>query len=198
MEEVFEAIEIIKKSGNDKIILFHCTTNYPCDHKNVNLRSMQTLRDETGIPVGYSDHTVGLEVPKLAASLGAVAIERHFTMDKNLPGPDHRASSDPEELKELVRVIRNKEYDVPEDKKELILGSAEKKPTPEEIEISKIARKSIVANQEISKGTTIERKMLIIKRPGTGIIPKQLEKVLGKRTKEDIKKDTLLRWTDLE
>ena len=197
MEEVFEAVDLIKKSGNDKIILLHCTTNYPCDLKDVNLRAMQTIKDKTNLLVGYSDHTLGLETSKLAASLGAVVIEKHFTTDKNLPGPDHKASATPEELKELVRAIRNKNYDIPEEKKELILGSAEKKPTEEEIEIAKVARKSIVAKVNIPKGTIITGDILMIKRPGTGIPSKYLNDIVGKKAKTLIKKDNLIQKTDL-
>jgi len=192
MEEIVEAVDLIKKAGNDKIILLHCTTSYPCDLKDVNLRAMQTLREKTNLLVGYSDHTLGLETSKLAANLGAVVIERHFTIDKNLPGPDHKASLSPEELKELVNAIRNKDYDIPEEKKEIILGSAEKKPTEKEIPIAKLVRKSIVAKVDIPKGTTITKDMLIIKRPGTGIPSKYINEVIGKKAKILIKEDMLL------
>ena len=191
MDEVIEAVDLIKKTGNDKIILLHCTSNYPCPIEGVNLKAMQTIKEKTGLLVGYSDHTIRLEASKLAASLGAVVIERHFTVDKNLPGPDHKASLSPEELKELVNAIRNKDYDIPKDKKEIMLGSPEKKPTKEEIEIAKVARKSIVANVDIPEGATITRDMLIIKRPGTGIPSKYLNEVIGKKAKDMIKEDTL-------
>jgi len=187
MKEIVEAVDLIKKAGNDKIILLHCTSNYPCELKDVNLRAMQTLREKTNLLVGYSDHTLGLETSKLAANLGAVVIERHFTIDKNLPGPDHKASLSPEELKELVNAIRNKDYDIPEEKKEIILGSAEKKPTEKEISIAQLVRKSIVAKLDIPNGTIITKDMLIIKRPGTGIPSKYINEVIGKKAKIFIK-----------
>jgi len=192
IEEVIEVIDIIKWAGNDKIILLHCTSNYPCDLEDVNLRAMLTLKEKTSLLVGYSDHTIGLYASKLAASLGAVVIERHFTIDKNLPGPDHKSSLSPDELKELVIAIKNKDYDIPEEKKEIILGSQEKKPTEKEIPIAQLVRKSIVANVDIPEGTTITRDMLIIKRPGTGIPSKYLNEVIGKKAKTPIKEDTLL------
>ncbi len=189
MEEVIE--------GNDRIILLHCTSNYPCPIEDVNLRAMQTLKEKTGLLVGYSDHTIGLYASKLAASLGAVVIERHFTVDKSLPGPDHKASLSPNELKELVNSIRNDDYDVPDDKKDIILGSPEKKPTEKEILIAQLVRKSIVANVNIPKGTIITRDMLIVKRPGTGISSKYLNEVIGKKSKALIKEDNLIQKTDL-
>ena len=197
MKEVIEAVDLIKKSGNNKIILLHCTSNYPCELKDVNLRAMQTLIEKTNLLVGYSDHTLGLETSKLAASLGAVVIERHFTIDKNLLGPDHKASLSPEELKELVNAIRKKDYDIPKEKKELILGYSEKKPTEKEVGIAKLVRKSIVAKLDIPKGTTITKDMLIIKRPGTGIPSKYLNEVIGKKAKTLIKGDNLIQKTDL-
>ena len=197
MKEVVEAVDLIKKAGNDKIILLHCTSNYPCPIEDVNLRAMQIIKEKTNLLVGYSDHTIGLEASKLACNLGAVVIERHFTIDKNLPGPDHKASLSPEELKELVIAIKNKDYDIPKGKREIILGSAEKKPTEKEILIAKLVRKSIVAKADIPKGTTITKDMLIIKRPGTGIPPKYLNEVIGKKAKTLIKGDNLIQKTDL-
>jgi len=197
MEEVIEAINVIKKSGNNKIILLHCTSNYPCPIEDVNLRAMQTIKGKTNLLVGYSDHTIGLEASKLACSLGAVVIERHFTTDKNLPGPDHKASLSPDELKELVIAIKNKDYDIPEEKKELILGYPEKKPTEKEIPIAQLVRKSIVAKADIPEGTIITKDMLIIKRPGTGISSKYINNIIGKKAKTLIKEDNLIQETDL-
>jgi len=192
MEEVIEAVNVIKKSGNNQIILLHCTSNYPCDLEDVNLRAMLTLKEKTSLLVGYSDHTIGLYASKLACKLGAVVIERHFTIDKNLPGPDHKASLSPEELKELVIAIKNKDYDIPEEKKELILGYPEKKPTEKEIPIAQLVRKSIVAKADIPEGIIITKDMLIIKRPGTGIPSKYINNIIGKKAKTLIKEDTLL------
>jgi len=198
MEEVIEAVDLIKKAGNDKIILLHCTSNYPCPIEDVNLRAMQILKEKVNLLVGYSDHTIGLYASKLACNLGAVVIERHFTIDKNLPGPDHKASLSPEELKELVESIRKKDYDIPAEKEQLILGSPDKKPTEAEKEIAKLIRKSIVAKVEIPKGTKITRDMLIIKRPGTGIPSKKLNEVTGKIASENIKKDSLIMWGEIK
>ena len=135
------------------------------------------------MPVGYSDHTLGITVPVAAATMGAKVIEKHFTLDKNLPGPDHRASLEPDELKEMVKEIRNVEK---------ALGTGEKKPAESEMEVQKVARKSIVAKINIQKGTIITRGMLAIKRPGTGLAPKYMKEIIGKKTKIDIKKDGLI------
>ena len=183
--EVEEAVNTIKKEGNNKIILLHCTTNYPCPLEEVNLRAMETLKKEFDLPVGYSDHTLGITVPIMAVTLGATVLEKHFTLDKNLPGPDHKASLEPKEFKEMIRAIRDVEK---------ALGSSIKKPTKSEEKIKKVARKSIVAKVDIPKRAKITKDMLVIKRPGTGIEPKFLDKVIGKRTKKEIKKDELITW----
>lgn len=188
LTEVEGAVRTIKKAGNNKIILVHCTTNYPCPLKEVNLRAMLTLKKELGLPVGYSDHTLGVVVPIMAVALGAEVLEKHFTVDKSLPGPDHSLSLDSKELKEMVEIIR---------KTEIALGTDIKKPNKSEEKIKKIIRKSIIAKTGISKMTTITKNMLIIKRPGIGIEPKYLNKVIGKRAKKDIKKDTLIKFQDL-
>jgi N-acetylneuraminate synthase/N,N'-diacetyllegionaminate synthase len=193
LEEVHEAVKTITEI-NDKLILFHCTTSYPCPKEEVNLGAMETLMKEfPDILIGYSDHTLGIDVPLMAAKLGAVILEKHFTLDKNMPGPDHRASMEPEELKEMITKLRNKDY--PE-LDELDLGSYEKKPTATEIEIEKVARKSLVAGQDIIKGTSITEEMIDIKRPGTGMKPKELYNILGKKAEKDIKKNTLLKPED--
>jgi sialic acid synthase SpsE len=139
--------------------------------------------------VGYSDHTMGKSVPIMAATLGAVVIEKHFTLDKTLSGPDHKASLEPEELEQMVTAIRNVET---------ILGSYAKKPTPSEKEIMKLVRKSIVANQNIKKGVIIRKNMLSIKRPGIGLSPTQIEQILGKKTKKPIQKDELIHLNMVE
>ena len=185
LNEVKEAVKTIKKAGNNKIILLHCTTCYPCPFKEVNLKAILTLKKEFNLPVGYSDHTLGIVVPIMAVALGAAIIEKHFTLDKNLPGPDHKASLEPQELKEMVKLIRDTEK---------VLGSNIKKPTKSEEKIKKVVRKSIVARVGIPKNTKITKDVLIIKRPGTGIKPKYMKKVLGKRTKINIKKEDLIRW----
>lgn len=189
LEEVREAVNTIKKAGNNKIILLHCTTNYPCLLEEVNLKAMETLKKEFNLPVGYSDHTLGIMVPIIAVALGARILEKHFTLNKNLPGPDHKASLVPTELKEMVKSIRDVEK---------ALGSDIKKPTKSEEKIKKVIRKSIVAIIDIKKLDKIKENMLIIKRPGTGIKPKYFYKIIGKIAKKDIKKDNLIKFKDLK
>jgi len=196
LDEVREAVRAIEDEKNRKIVLLHCTTSYPCPLKDVNLNAMKTMMREFDYPVGYSDHTLGFDVSKLAVREGASVLEKHFTIDKDLKGPDHKASLGPNELKELVRLIRNKEFNVNENE-DLIMGSYEKKPTKDEIEISKIVRKSIVAKIDISKGTIITEEMLAIKRPGIGIKPKYINKIIGNKAKRTIKQDTVLAEEDL-
>jgi len=189
LNEVKEAVGTIKKAGNNKIILLHCTTDYPCSIKEVNLKAMLTLKKEFELPVGYSDHTLGITVPIMAVTMGAVVLEKHFTLDKNLSGPDHKASLEPKELKEMVALIRDTEK---------ALGSGIKKPTKTEEKIKKVARKSIVAKVDIPKGAKIKKEMLIIKRPGTGIEPKYLNKIIKKKAKKNIKKDALIKFKELQ
>lgn len=196
IEEIKEALDAIYEQSNQEVIVLQCTTSYPCELNDVNLQAMETIRQTFNVPVGYSDHTLGLDACKLAAQLGAIVLEKHFTADKTLPGPDHKASLEPDELKELVRAIRNKDYKTETDPK-VILGSPDKRPTPAELKIAEVARKSIVAAQDIRKGTTIIPDMLIIKRPGTGLKPKLLKKIIGKRAANDIKADKLVLEKDL-
>lgn len=188
LEEIREAVKTIKNQGNNKIILLHCTTNYPCPLEEVNLRAMLTLKKEFNSPVGYSDHTLGIIVPIMATVMGATVLEKHFTLDKNLPGPDHKASLEPKELKEMVEAIRETEK---------ALGSNRKRPTKSEEKIKKVARKSIVAKVDISKSSKITEEMLIIKRPGIGIEPKYFNKILGKKAKKEIKQDEIIKFRDL-
>jgi N-acetylneuraminate synthase/N,N'-diacetyllegionaminate synthase len=189
LEEVREAIKTIKKAGNNKIILLHCTTSYPCPLEDVNLRAMLTLKKEFDLPVGYSDHTLGILVPIMAMAMGAKVIEKHFTLNKNLPGPDHKASLEPKELKEMVKLVREAEK---------VLGSGIKKPTKSEEKIKKVARKSIVARVDITRGNIITRDRLIVKRPGIGIESKYLNRIIGKRVKRDVNKDELIKFKDLK
>lgn len=184
LAEVKEAIKWIKNAGNKKLVVLHCTTSYPCPPKEVNLRAMQTMmRALPNIMVGYSDHTLGSLVPTLAAALGASVIEKHLTLDKNMQGPDHKASSSPAEFKEMVEAVRSVAK---------IMGSGIKKPNPAELKVLKIARKSIVITASVKKGEKFTKKNLGIKRPGTGIQPKYYYKILGKTTKIDIPADTVL------
>ena len=183
--ETEEAVEIIRKIGNEELVLLHCVTDYPVSIEVVNLRAMLTLRESFKTIVGYSDHTLGTTAPLAAVSMGAAVIEKHFTLDKGMKGPDHKASLEPEEFKEMVDRIRELEKG---------LGDGIKRPTKNEEKIKQVARKSIVAKVEITEGSVIEEDMLKIKRPGTGIKPKHLEKLIGKKVKCEIKKDGLITW----
>ncbi len=206
LEEVKEVIETILPI-NKELVLLHCTTNYPTALNEVNLRAMQTLADEFGLPVGYSDHTEGINVSLGAVVLGACMIEKHFTLVKNLPGPDHKASLEPKELQEMVKGIRKIEKMLAqkESSEDILrelniqeaLGDGVKKPNPSEIEIAKMARKSIVAAADIKKGTKITEDMLAIKRPGIGIKPKFFDEILGRVAKKDIEKNSLIVYEDL-
>jgi len=184
LTEVRHAVQTIKKEGNNQVILLHCTTNYPCPLNEVNLRAMLTMKNKLHCLVGYSDHTLGILASLAAVTLGAVVIEKHITLDTSLPGPDHKASLSPEELKHLVLEIRNMEQ---------VLGSSEKKPTPSEQDIVKHIRKSLVANRDIPKSKVIRPGMIGIKRPGTGLHPAELPRIIGKKTTTAIRKDEILR-----
>ena len=180
LNEIKDAITAIKSEGNEQIIALHCTTNYPCPLEEVNLRAMITMQKELDCHIGYSDHTTGITTTIIAAALGAVVIEKHFTIDKNLPGPDHKASLEPNELIRMIKEIRNTER---------ILGSYDKKPTISEKKIMNLVRKSIVAKKDIEKGSTIRDDMIVIKRPGIGLKPVDIYKVVGRKTKRNIAKD---------
>jgi len=189
LKEVKDAVKAIKRAGNSRIVLLHCTTNYPCPIEEVNLKAMLTLKKEFNLPVGYSDHTEGIVVPAAAVALEARVIEKHFTLDNRLIGPDHKASLEPNKLKEMVVAIR---------KTEQVLGIEKKIPTDSENRIKNAVRKSIAAEMDIRKGTRITRAMLAIKRPGTGILPKDLHKVIGKVARRDIKRNTIIKFADLK
>lgn len=185
LDEVKQGVTAVRSEGNDKIILLHCTSDYPARLEDVNLNAMITLRNTFGVTVGYSDHTLGITVPILAVGLGAKVIEKHFTLDKKSPGVDQAASLNPSELKKMIREIRNAET---------ALGSYEKKPTPGEMEIARVARESIVASCNIPKGTRLEPGMLATKRPGTGLPPAEIDALVGMTAREDIRKDELICW----
>lgn len=183
--EVAAAVDVLVAGGTSRenIYLLHCTTQYPTPYTDVNLRAMDTLRELGVGGVGYSDHTLGIEVPIAAATLGASVIEKHFTLDKNLPGPDHRASLDPSELAAMVKAVRHIEE---------ALGSPDKRVTDSERPNIEIARKSIVASRPICKGETFTEENLTVKRPGNGISPMRWDEVLGKRAKRDFPYDSLI------
>jgi len=187
LREIQEAIDIISETGNDKIVLQHCILSYPCDEEDANLRKMEKLMEI--FPenlVGYSDHTEGREIPFAAVALGAKTIEKHFTIDKKLPdSPDHSFSLDPFELGQMVGGVR---------KIEKSLGSFVDGYYESEEKAYKYARKSVVPIRDIAKGTVIEKHMLTCKRPGTGIYPKFLDNIVGRRARRDIEKDTTVTW----
>jgi N,N'-diacetyllegionaminate synthase len=189
LREVKEAVNAIKKTGNHDVIVLHCTTNYPCPFEEVNMNALITMQKDLDCMIGYSDHTMGISVPLMAVTLGAVVIEKHFTLDRNLSGPDHTSSLEPDELEKMVTELRNVEK---------ARGSFEKKPTSSEKKIMKQVRKSIVATRNIQKKEILTKEMLTIKRPATGLNPIELEHVLGKKTKRNIQKDKTLTKDDIE
>ncbi|MFH1216575.1 MAG: N-acetylneuraminate synthase [Pseudomonadota bacterium] len=185
LAEVEAAIAVLLQAGADqeRIALLHCNTEYPTPYEDVNLRVLETLRTTLHLRVGYSDHTLGIEVPIAAVALGAEIIEKHFTLDKKMPGPDHQASLEPGELRRMVQSIRHIET---------ALGRKEKKTTPSEQHNRVIARKSIVAAQAIRKGEMLSNTNLTVKRPGTGISPMQWDRVIGKPASQNFAKDELI------
>ena len=185
LDEVKSALEILLKSGmlKEKITILHCNTEYPTPMEDVNLKSMLTIKKKLGVQVGYSDHTLGIEVPIAAVSLGATVIEKHFTLDRKLSGPDHSASLEPNELKSMIIAIRNIEK---------AMGNSEKTPTKSELKNLPVARKSIVAKRSIKKGEIFTEKNLTIKRPGLGISPMKWDEIIGKEAARDYKVDDLI------
>ena len=185
LDEVRTALTILIKAGaeKDNITILHCNTEYPTPVEDVNLKAMLTIGEELEVKIGYSDHTLGMEVSIAAVAMGATVIEKHFTLDRNLPGPDHAASLEPHELKNMVSAIRNIEK---------AMGDGEKKPSPSEIKNLPIARKSIVAKKSIKKGEQFSGKNLTVKRPGTGISPMEWDTVISQKAKEDFNKDDLI------
>jgi len=186
LQEIKDAVEVIQnfQIGKNKITILHCNTEYPTPMQDVNLLAMKTIQNELGVQVGYSDHTLGIEVPIAAVALGAVLIEKHFTLDRNMVGPDHLASLTPGELKQMVTSIRNIEF--------AISGSGIKEPSVSEIKNIEIARKSIVAKSKILKGERFTNSNITTKRPGTGISPMQWDLVIGKTAIQDFNIDDLI------
>ena len=180
LSEIEDALSVLEDGGAGPITLLHCNTEYPTPIEDANLLAMQDLREQFGLPVGYSDHTAGIEADIAAAALGAVVIEKHFTLDKALPGPDHKASLSPEELTAMVAAVR---------KTELALGDGRKHVTESEAKNKPIARKSILAKRDIKKGETFTPENLTVKRPGDGISPMRWYDVLGKTAKRDFAED---------
>ena len=185
LDEVEEAVNVLEKSGTPRknIILLHCTTQYPTPYADVNLRAMKALEKLGCAAVGYSDHTCGIEVPVAAAALGATVIEKHFTLDKSLPGPDHRASLDPAELAAMVSAVRHIEQ---------ALGSGEKIVAETERPNIEVARKSIVAARDIAHGEVFTEENITVKRPGSGISPMSWDSVIGQKAKRAFAYDQLI------
>ena len=183
LEEVREAVKVLRENGVGQIVLLHCNTEYPTPMCDVNLLAMKTMQKELGLPVGYSDHTKGIEVPIAAVALGACVIEKHFTLDKTMEGPDHKASLEPQELRAMVCAIRNIEQ---------ALGDGIKRPSSSEQRNIGIVRKSIVAKRDICEGEILSEENITTKRPGTGISPMMWEKVIGQRACKNYKADEMI------
>lgn len=183
MAEIEAAINVLKANGTKDIKLLHCNTEYPTPFEDVNLKAMQTMRDTFGMEVGYSDHTKGIEVPVAAVALGAAVIEKHFTLDRNMEGPDHKASLEPDELAAMVSSIRHIEKS---------LGTGDKTPSPSEKKNITVARKSIVAKKNIKAGDELTVENVTVKRPGTGISPMKWFEVLGTKAIRDFAEDELI------
>lgn len=183
LDEVKAAIAVLRENGAREITVLHCNTEYPTPYADVNLKAMLTLKDELGVSVGYSDHTEGIVVPVAAAALGATVIEKHFTLDKTMEGPDHKASLEPGELREMVSAIRNIE---------MALGDGRKEPSQSEQKNIAVARKSIVAKRDIAMGEVFSEDNLATKRPGTGISPMNWNEIIGKKAKRGFQTDELI------
>ena len=183
--EIEEALDTFRAAGNSNVTLLHCVTEYPAPYEEINLKALLSIEKAFGLPVGYSDHTQGIEIAIAAVALGAVIIEKHFTLDCTLPGPDHRASLEPHEFKRMVSAIRNVER---------AMGDGIKRPAACEIRNIPIARRSLVAARDINAGETITSADIAVKRPGTGIFPRDLNAVIGMRATSPIPRDTVLRW----
>jgi N,N'-diacetyllegionaminate synthase len=188
--DIEKAISILTEHGTQfsNISVLHCNTEYPTPMQDVNLKAMLTIKDAFGVAVGYSDHTLGIEIPIAAVAMGATIIEKHFTLDKNMEGPDHKASLEPEELKAMVKAIRNIE---------VALGTGIKLPSASEKKNTEIARKSIHLAKDIKTGSVLHEDDLIIKRPGNGISPLLIESIIGCTVNKDLKADTLLALKDI-
>ena len=187
-EEIESAIKLLKENGSDDISLLHCTTEYPAPFEDVNLKAILSLKERTMkehfcVKVGYSDHTKGIEIPVAAVAMGAEIIEKHFTLDRNMEGPDHKASLEPHELKAMVDAIRNIEK---------AIGNGIKVPSKSEVKNIAIARKSIVAKRDIKVGEKLTEENITTKRPGNGISPMRWNEILGTIAKRDFSEDELI------
>ena len=197
LDEVVAAVDIIRSARaarefveplTEMVTLLHCTSNYPTATADVNLRAMGTMARATGLPVGYSDHTLGVAVSTGAVALGATVIEKHFTLDARLPGPDHKASLEPDQLGALVRQIREVE---------VALGSAVKAPTASELPVRDLVRRSVTTLRSIAAGATVGKDDVTLMRPGTGIPPVDLEKVIGRKSARHLAAGETVTWSDI-
>lgn len=190
LKEIGDAFDVLINAGTkrENITVLHCNTEYPTPHKDVNLKAMQTIKDNFNIKVGYSDHTLGIEVPIAATALGATVIEKHFTLNKKMRGPDHKASLEPDELKAMVKAVRYTE---------IMLGDGTKKASPSERKNKLITRKSIITARNIKKGEIFTEGNLTVKRPGYGLSPMKWEEVIGKIAGRNVKEDKLIKLEDI-
>lgn len=197
IDEVVDAVRVIEgarkrhqfsKPLAEMLTLLHCTSSYPADLESLNLKAMSSMAEVTNLPVGYSDHTEGILVPPIAVALGAMVVEKHITLDRNMEGPDHAASIEPKELNDMVKHIREIER---------ALGSEVKQPTPSEIDIRDLVRRSVTLIRDVSCGHEIQQSDVDILRPGSGIPPRDIELVLGRRVKIAMTAGTTLKWEDL-
>ena len=188
MQEVEDVVRIVKKNTDAPLTLLHCTSNYPTDLHDVHLNAMKTMADAFKIPVGYSDHTTSTILPAASVAMGATVIEKHLTLDIDLEGPDHRSSLTPELFQNMVQGIREVEQ---------CLGSTEKKPTESELKVRDVVRRSVVSACKLDIGTIIAKEDVVLKRPGTGIPPSELHKVIGKKVTRSINPGTVFVWGDL-
>lgn len=184
MVEIEDALNVFKENGVSDITILHCNTEYPTPMQDVNLKAMLSIQEKFGVTIGYSDHTLGIEVPIAAVALGATVIEKHFTLDKTMEGPDHAASLEPHELKVMVKAIRNIEL--------AMSGNGIKEPSPSEKKNMEIARKSIVAAKGIKKGEQFTENNITTKRPGNGISPMRWDEILGQQALRDFEEDDLI------
>ena len=178
ISEIQDCVSIYKKFGNKKFVLLHCVSNYPCSYKSLDIKVLKTLKKIFNCQVGFSDHSIGYEASMLSLAYGAKVIEKHFTIDKKLKGPDQEASILPEDFLKLVNMVK---------KAKIILGNDKKKCQPEEKEMSLVSRKSLTLNKNLKKNTVMKKEFLTLKRPGLGIFYKDLKNILGRKIKKDLK-----------
>ena len=186
--EVEAAIRVLEDAGVSDLTVLHCTSSYPAEPAECNLRALETLRSAFGFPVGYSDHTLGVDIACAAVALGATVIEKHFTLDRRRQGPDHRASLEPAELAELVRAVR---------RVEVALGDGRKRPTSGELDTRRVARRSLVAARDLEPGAMLRSEDLCSMRPGTGISPAERDRIIGHRLRKPVSRHQPLAWGDL-